>query len=279
MLSEEEEARIHALPLRVVEKIGLKCLSTETWPILEAAGCAVDRESGVVLFPPEVVEHYLSLAPRRFTLKARNPDNDLKLGGDAIHYRSASSAPNVLARERGRRPGPQADFEALVQLTPALPTCRFPSGHPLAPTDTPANPRHLPSLRSWQTLSDKVTRVYSIGRIRARDSIEMTKIAHGIDDDEMKAAPRLHASINVNSPLVVDAPLIEGAMEMGAAGQGLDVRKQPVDRFGGPRDCSVQSFRRNQDGAAHISRIGHGANVRTQGVRIKIGRASCRERV
>ncbi|MEM6669466.1 MAG: trimethylamine methyltransferase family protein [Pseudomonadota bacterium] len=219
VLSEEEEARIHALSLRVLEKIGLKFLSTETWPILEAAGCAVDRESGVVLFPPEVVEHYLSLAPRRFALKARNPDNDLKLGGDEIHYGSASSAPNVLDRERGRRPGTQADFEALVKLNQALPTCGFHSGHPVEPIDTPANTRHLTSMRSWQTLSDKVTRVYSIGRIRARDSIEMTKIAHGIDDDEMKAAPRLHASINVNSPLVVDAPLIEGAMEMGAAGQ------------------------------------------------------------
>ncbi|MEM9093879.1 MAG: trimethylamine methyltransferase family protein, partial [Pseudomonadota bacterium] len=131
----------------------------------------------------------------------------------------ASSAPNVLDRERGRRPGTQADFEALVKLNQALPTCGFHSGHPVEPIDTPANTRHLTSMRSWQTLSDKVTRVYSIGRIRARDSIEMTKIAHGIDDDEMKAAPRLHASINVNSPLVVDAPLIEGAMEMGAAGQ------------------------------------------------------------
>ncbi|MEO1121464.1 MAG: trimethylamine methyltransferase family protein, partial [Pseudomonadota bacterium] len=98
-------------------------------------------------------------------------------------------------------------------------TCGFHAGPPVEPIDTPANTRHLTSMRSWQTLSDKVTRVYSIGRIRARDSIEMTKIAHGIDDDEMKAAPRLHASINVNSPLVVDAPLIEGAMEMGAAGQ------------------------------------------------------------
>ena len=57
-------------------------MSPETWPILERAGCRVDRDSGIVRFPPDVVEHYLSLAPSEFTLHARNPDNSIEIGGD-----------------------------------------------------------------------------------------------------------------------------------------------------------------------------------------------------
>lgn len=223
VLTPEEEDAAHRLSLRLLETVGLKFLSPETWPILEHAGCAVDRGTGMVHFPAEVVEHYLAMAPQSFTMKARNPANDLLFGADQIHYGSASSAPNVIDRERGRRPGTQADFEDLVRLNQMLPTCGFLSGHPVEPINTPPNTRHLSSARSWHTLSDKVTRVYAIGRTRARDSMEMMRIAHGLDADQMRAAPRLHASINVNSPLVVDAPLIEAAMEMGAAGQAVVV--------------------------------------------------------
>ncbi|MEM6677130.1 MAG: trimethylamine methyltransferase family protein, partial [Pseudomonadota bacterium] len=223
VLSAEEEARIHALSLRLLEEVGLKFLSPETWDILERNGCSVDRETGMTQLPAEVIEHFLALAPAAFTMRARNPAHDLHFGGEEIHYGSASSAPNVIDADRGRRPGTQADFEALVRLNQMLPTCAFHSGHPVEPIDTPANTRHLTSSLAWHTLSDKVTRIYAIGRVRARDSIEIMRIAHGLDEDGARASPRLHASINVNSPLVVDAPLIEGAMEMGAWGQACVV--------------------------------------------------------
>lgn len=219
VLSGEEEERVHRLSLRLLQEIGLKFLSPETWPVLETNSCLVDRETGMVRFPPEVVEHFLALAPSEFTMRARNPANDLHFGGDFIHYGSASSAPNVIDLDRGRRPGTQADFEALVKLNQMLPTCGFHSGHPVEPMDTPANTRHLTSSFAWHTLSDKVTRIYSIGRVRVRDSIEMMRIAHGLDEEGVRAAPRLHASMSVNSPLVVDAPLSEAAMEFALAGQ------------------------------------------------------------
>lgn len=219
VLSPDEEDRIHALSLRLLETIGLKFLSPETWPILEAHGCRVDRGTGMVRFPGPVIAHYLSLAPATFTMRARNPANDLTFGTDQIHFGSASSAPNVVDMDRGRRPGTQADFEALVKLNHMLPTCAFHSGHPVEPIDTPPNTRHLTSALTWHLRSDKITRVYAIGRTRVRDSIDMGAIAYGLDREAFTAAPRLHASINVNSPLVVDAPLIEAAMELALNGQ------------------------------------------------------------
>ncbi len=219
LLTAEEEERVHALSLQVLERIGLKFMAERSWPILEANGCAVDRETGIARFPPEVVEHFLALAPSEFTMRARNRAHDLHFGCGDIHFGSASSAPNVLDMDRGRRPGTQKDFEDLVKLNQMIPTCAFHSGHPVEPIDTPVNTRHLTSMRSWQTLSDKVTRVYAIGETRVRDSLEMTALAHGITRDELAAEPRLHASISVNSPLVVDEPLLEGAMEMAANGQ------------------------------------------------------------
>ena len=219
ILSADEEERVHALSLKLLAETGLKFLSEETWPILEAKYCSVDREPGMTRVPAEVVEHFLGLAPAEFTLQARNPANDLALGTELIHYGSASSAPNVLDMDRGRRPGTQTDFEDLVRLNHMLGTCAFHSGHPVEPIDTPPNTRHLTSAYAWHTLSDKVTRVYAIGRTRVRDSLAMAEIAYGIDRDELMRAPRIHGSINVNSPLVMDAPLIEAAMELALNGQ------------------------------------------------------------
>ncbi len=219
ILSEDEEDRVHRLSLTLLAETGLKFHSEETWPILEANGCSVDRDTGMTRFPADVVEHFLKLAPAEFTMRARNPANDLHIGNEHIHYGSASSAPNVLDMDRGRRPGTQADFEDLVRLNHMLGTCAFHSGHPVEPIDTPPNTRHLTSAYAWHTLSDKVTRVYAIGRTRVRDSLDMIEIAYGIDRDELRRAPRIHGSINVNSPLVMDAPLIEAAMELAVNGQ------------------------------------------------------------
>lgn len=249
MFAADEEEAVHRHSLRLLERTGLKFLSPETWPILERAGCGIDRETGIARFPPEVVEHYLSLAPSEFTMRARNPDNHLHFGGNQIHYGSASSAPNVIDLDRGRRPGTQAAFEDLVKLNQTLDTCAFHSGHPVEPIDTPANTRHLTSARAWHTLSDKVVRVYAIGRTRARDSMAMTAIANGIDLEKLQQAPYLHASINVNSPLVVDAPLIEAAMELVQGGQAVVVSPvafagamSPITLSGSIIQCNAEAI-------------------------------------
>lgn len=219
ILSPEQEQRVHELSLKLLNEIGLKILLPDAWPILESNGCKVDHGTGMTFFPAHAIEENLLKAPSSFLMKARNPANNLAIGGDYIHYGSASSAPNVLDEINGRRPGTQADFRNLVKLNHMLSSVAFHTGHPVEPIDTPVNTRHLLSAYDWHTLSDKVTRIYAIGKTRVMDSLEMVKIAHGIDDAELSRFPRLHGSINVNSPLVMDAPLLEAAMEIAKAGQ------------------------------------------------------------
>lgn len=219
IMSAEQEAHVHAMSLRLLSDVGLRFLSPITWPILERNGCNVDHDTGQVRFPREVVEAFLAHAPSEFTLHARNPENDLVIGDNHIHFGSASSAPNVIDLERGRRPGTNADFEDLIRLHQALPECAFHSGHAVEPIDMPANTRHLTSALSWARLSDKAVRVYAIGQTRVEDSLDLVALARGVTRDDLLQQPSLHASISVNSPLVVDEPLIEGAMTLAKNGQ------------------------------------------------------------
>lgn len=54
----------------------------EMYDFLEKAGAVVDRETGMVKFPRQVLKELLSLAPKSFNLGARNPENDLSLPRD-----------------------------------------------------------------------------------------------------------------------------------------------------------------------------------------------------
>ena len=45
VFSADEEEAVHRYSLRLLENTGLKFLSAETWPILEQAGCQVDRDT------------------------------------------------------------------------------------------------------------------------------------------------------------------------------------------------------------------------------------------
>ncbi len=149
---------------------------------------------------------------------------------DHIHFGKASSVPNFMDTERGRRPGTQEEFEDQIRLHQGLPTRGFISGDPVEPIDTHVNTRHLSSAFAWHTLSEKVARIYAVGRMRVSDSLRMVEIPHGIDPDILRREPRLHASINGNSPLVVDAPKMEAVMEMARNGQAVFI--SPVALFG-----------------------------------------------
>ncbi len=55
---------------------------------------------------------------------------------------------------------------------------------------------------------------YSLGRERILDGIEMTRIARGISSEQMLREPSLLTVVNSSSPLRIDAPMLEGIIEM-----------------------------------------------------------------
>ncbi len=219
VLSADEIELIHDYALRVLETVGLEFMLPEAWAILEANGVQVDRASGMARFPREVVEHWVAKAPSTVVLESRDGKRDVTFGGEHIAYGSVASAPNVLDLERGRRPGDQASFRDLVKISHALNTCSFMSGYPVEPTDLPVNTRHLDCYLDLLTLTDKPFRIYAIGETRVKDALAMVARADGIDASALARKPRLMTNLNVNSPLRIDGPLLQGAIEMVRNGQ------------------------------------------------------------
>ena len=111
-----------------------------------------------------------------------------------------------------------------VRLSHSLNIFHHEGGAGLEPMDQPPGSRHLDMMFAQLTLSDKGWQPNWLNsRKRARDCIEMAKIALQTDDAGLAARPGLIAGINTNSPLLLDDSQAEGLIEMARAGQPVHV--------------------------------------------------------
>lgn len=212
LLSEDEVARIHQAALRVLADSGIRVLLPEARNLLAAAGAKVDEGSRMVWFDPDLVEESLTTAPPMIEGVPRGRDRRVMFGGNNVLMLPVAGPPFATDLERGRRTGTLADFDDFVKL------CQhFDVIHAIAamvePQDVPMEFRHLESLRSQFVLSDKFPFIYSRGRPRVSDGLEMVRIASGVDHDDFGDFARCWTTINTNSPRQIDVPMCHGIMQ------------------------------------------------------------------
>ena len=88
ILTSDEIEKIHSGSLEVLIETGMTVADQRSRQILEAGGCQVDHAAERVRFPPDLVQWAIDQCPDTFSLKARNPDLSLELGGDMVYFAS-----------------------------------------------------------------------------------------------------------------------------------------------------------------------------------------------
>ena len=217
IVSADQLEAIHLASLQVLEEIGMDFLLPEARERLAAAGADVRGER--VRIPRALVEAALSSAPSRFIFHARNPDNDIEVGGNAMFFGPVASPPNCSDLDGGRRLGNRADYRKLLKLAQYFNCIQFIGGYPVEPIDIHPAIRHLDALADVATLTDKPFHAYSLGRERVRDGLEIARIARGIDQATLERQPSLFTVVNTNSPLKLDNSMLQGIIEMSGANQ------------------------------------------------------------
>lgn len=223
VLGAAELELIHEGSMRILEEIGLEILSDPARALMVEHGAEIDKNTGYVLMPREMVLELVAHAPGEFTLHARNPIYNSVYGGDHINFSIVSSAPNASDLERGRRAGNFADYCDLLKLGQIFNCMHTIAGYPVEPTDLPAHTRHLDAYLAFITLTEKPWHAYSLGDARIGDALEMICLARGVDKTQLAKEPSIMTVVNTNSPLKVDKPMLEGAMTMARHGQPVIV--------------------------------------------------------
>ncbi len=218
-VSDDELESIHLASLKVLSEIGVDVLHEGAREIMKKHGAIVLEGSDRVRFDPDMLLELVAHAPEQFTLHARNPAHDIVFGGDNLIIAMMGSAPNSSDMDNGRRPGNQQDYRNFLRLAQMHNVISCTGGYPVEPIDIHPSVRHLECIRDLAVLTDKVFHIYSLGRERNVDGIEITRIARGISREQLLEEPSVFTIINTNSPLKLDVPMMEGIIQMSSAGQ------------------------------------------------------------
>jgi trimethylamine--corrinoid protein Co-methyltransferase len=221
-LDEEQLDFIHDVSMRIIEEQGIELLGVQALDLFRKAGASVD-DDGVVRMDRALLLETVARAPARFDVVPRNPAQAMPVGSDVINFGLVSGTPNVHDNINGRRAGNFEDYKKLISFGQYFNVLTFFGNQATAPTDLPANSRHLDTTFINLTLSDKPFFATGIGGGRARDAIEMTAIARGLSMQEMKSNPSVMTNVNVNSPRKLDDAMAYGAMQMAIFGQPVTV--------------------------------------------------------
>ena len=187
----------------------------EALSMWKAAGADVRGDR--VRFPRGLVRSLIKTAPREFTQFARNPANNVTVGGDNTIFAPVYGPPFVRDLDNGRRYATIADFRNFVKLAYMSPSLHHSGGTVCEPVDIPVAKRHLDMVYSHIKYSDKPFMGSVTAPERAEDSVTMAKMVFGSDFVDNNCV--LINLINANSPMVFDGTMVGALKVYARAGQ------------------------------------------------------------
>ncbi len=215
VLSQDAMATLDRGWRKLMTEIGVEFLDERALELFRQAGQRV--EDNTVFLDPEFVLAQVAKAPREFDVQARNPENDIHIGGDSMAF-GAVYGPPFVRQGDVRRDATMDDFRNFTKLAQSFPVMDSAGGVICEPNDTPLDSRHLDMTYALQTLTDKVYMGNVVSGVNAADTIAMGSILFG-GREAIEKTPASISLINCNSPLRWDDRMLEAQFEYSGAGQ------------------------------------------------------------
>ena len=138
VLSADQVQTIIDAAFTVLETKGMRFLEPGSRRFMRESGADVDEEEALVRFPRELVQEQLSHVPSSFTLRARNPERNLRLGENCIVFSAVGGPAFCSDLDNGRRPGTYNDLCNYFKLIQSLNIVHQEGGMSFEPMDLPA---------------------------------------------------------------------------------------------------------------------------------------------
>ncbi len=216
VLTQENIEAIHQASMRLLKDTGILILDyPSALETFRQNGAKVEGE--MVYLDEDTLMHFVNQAPSSFTHLARNPANNLAIGGRNTVFAPVYGPPFVADLDRGRRPAQIKHFQDLAKLIYMIPDLHSAGGTIVEPNDIDIHERHLDMLMAHLTLSDKAIMGSVTHADNARDTVTICEILFGAE--AIRENPATVSLINASSPLRFDDRMF-GALEVYAqAGQ------------------------------------------------------------
>ncbi|RME51109.1 MAG: trimethylamine methyltransferase [Caldilineae bacterium] len=249
LLGAEGLELLHRKSLQVLAELGVEFYDAEARAILKAAGAMVDGET--VRFDPALVEETIARAPSQFTQLARNPANNVLLGGDHLCFAPVYGPPYVHDLDGGRREATLHDFQNFVRLAYLSPYLHHSGGTIVEPTDVPPAVRHFDMLFSHIKYSDKAFMGAVMSAEQAADSVAMAEIVFGAE--AMRRQPALLSLINISSPRRLDDRMLGALTVYARARQAVLITPFTLSGAMAPAAVAATIVQQNAEALAGIA--------------------------
>ncbi|MBS3812936.1 trimethylamine methyltransferase family protein [Candidatus Bipolaricaulota bacterium] len=210
LLAEEEIQKIHDTTMEIFEETGVEVHNDEALQIYADHGARVEGEK--VYFDEDLVKEYVGKAPSKFKLHARNPENDVTVGGKGAVLAPGYGAPWVTDSNGNNRDATYEDYVNFTKLASASDNLDVLGGVLVEPTDLADEERHVKMFYAAAKNSDKPLMGSALGKKKARDIIKMSSLLHG-EDEIVDDRPVVITLINTTSPLNYDDRMLQALME------------------------------------------------------------------
>jgi len=205
---------IHAYSLELLRDTGIRFPSQKALAIFKKHGFRVD--GSMVYFEEKDIQKALKTVPSAFTIEARNPSRNIRIGETNYVMAPGYGPPFIIEPSGEKRNATLADVETFCKLVQTSKYIDFNSAIVVQPAEVPAETAHLDMLLPTLTLTDKPIMGSSASEAAARDSLKLAEMIWGSLD-----RPVMISLIDSLSPLQYAPESVEALMVFAAAGQPL----------------------------------------------------------
>jgi len=96
ILRKDDLDALHEATLDLMGTLGVRIYGDEALERYSAAGCEVDHETGMVRFPPGLINDSIESCPEEFTLCGRDPSKDTVVGGKKVAFKNFGTGVRIM---------------------------------------------------------------------------------------------------------------------------------------------------------------------------------------
>lgn len=232
-LENEQMQIIHQACMRILKTVGVSFKEPEAIEIFKHHDFKIDGDK--VFFEESQVLKALETVPSEFIIQARNPEKNLKLGGNHFGFGPGWAAPFVIDTDGTRRTGTLKDHEDFCKLVQTSPYLDLVAGSMAIPAEFSQPEAATRMLSACFTLSDMPLVSNPCTRENGREIAQMASIVWGRDVSSLDH-PVSIVSVNPLSPLSYSDDTLQGLIEFARQGQALLISSMVLAGITGPID-------------------------------------------
>lgn len=207
---------IHKYSLELLNDTGIRFPNEKALGIFKKHGFRTDGE--MIFFKEKDIQTALETIPGVFTIKARNPEKDIRIGDDSYMMAPGYGPPFIIEPSGEKRNALLDDVHKFCKLVQTSKYLDFNSSIVVQPTDVPQETAHLDILLATMLMTDKPIMGSSSSEVAARDSLKLAEMIWGNTD-----VPVMISLVDSLSPLQYAGEMVDSLMVFAEAGQPLIV--------------------------------------------------------